>query len=258
MPHLLGKKLPSSRVNPSPDTFKVIPDGHDQKYQNLHYPVCGVLAESSAMRATLTESEFSKFVKRKDVSIPFDAPESNLEEILRQVTWLPSEQLPVPKLVISVLYVSHFTSLTSIVSQLAEGRPLEPRETMRYELLRTCTFRTYPKGRKPFLTRFAKAGFYYASDDDGVVCYVCGIRRYGWTESDDPETVHRRINMHCKFFKKNEEYNVPATVEGPLRENLSRLEQIPDCSFTEISEDVDNQETRLPGNAVLIFRVQNK
>ncbi|WAR06881.1 BIR7B-like protein [Mya arenaria] len=165
--------------------------------------------------------------------------ESDIES-LRKVSWLPLHNLPVPKVEIDVHYVDQFPPLVAIITQIAEGNTPRPQISMRYELLRLCTLRTYPRENKPYLIKLAAAGFYYASDGDGVVCYCCGIRRYGWTEKDDPMAVHKRINQHCKFFKKNAEYNVPATSFGPLSEKEAFLDAIPDCEVPNYSEDVNN------------------
>ncbi|XP_052239374.1 E3 ubiquitin-protein ligase XIAP-like isoform X2 [Dreissena polymorpha] len=139
-------------------------------------------------------------------------------------------EFPIPKLdVIPVFYIERFEPLSIIVNQIAEGKSPRSQVTMRYELLRICTFRTYPKYNKPFLTKYAAAGFYYASDGDGVVCYCCEVRRYGWVEADDPMVVHIRINPRSKFIINNSEHNVPAIADGPLRKNVACIYMIPDC-----------------------------
>ncbi|XP_052789514.1 uncharacterized protein LOC128223991 [Mya arenaria] len=159
---------------------------------------------------------------------------------LRNVSWLPIHELPVPKVEIDVHYVDQFPPLIAIITQIAEGNTPRPQISMRYELLRLCTLRTFPRENKPYLIKLAAAGFYYASDGDGVVCYCCGIRRYGWTDRDDPTSVHKRINQHCKFFKKNAEYNVPAIAFGPIGLKEAFLDSIADCEVLNYSEDVNN------------------
>lgn len=177
----------------------------------------------------------------------------NIEEKLEKslmgnTTWLPLDQLPRPKLDnIPVFYnYERFPALSGIISQIAEGKSPRPQVTMMYELLRICTLRTYPKENKPFLIKYAASGFYYASDGDGVVCYCCGIRRYGWVEADDPMEVHKRINPRCKFIINNSEHNIAAEAEGPLRQTVARLDMIPDAiRAPSPGEDVNNsQRTR--------------
>lgn len=174
--------------------------------------------------------------------------ENDLEDfsaLLRAVTWLSPSELPVPQITLTLLYAG-FEPLINILDQIADGNSPPPQVTMRYELLRICTFRTYPHGNKPYLTRFAKAGFYYASDQDGVVCYCCGIRRYGWSVNEDPVAVHKRINGSCKFFARNDEFNVPAVSELPLRQKVAALDQIPESNSTVLREDDNNNESTSP------------
>ncbi|XP_052215893.1 E3 ubiquitin-protein ligase XIAP-like isoform X2 [Dreissena polymorpha] len=87
------------------------------------------------------------------------------------------------------------------------------------------------------------AGFFYASDGDGVVCYCCGIRRYSCVEVDDPMEVHKRIYPRCKFIINNSEHNVPAISDGPLRQTVARLDMIPEfIRAPSPGEDVNNSQ----------------
>lgn len=153
---------------------------------------------------------------------------------LRSNTWLPPTALPIPDISLDAYNITTSAAhapMKEIINQIAEGKSLPPQITMRYELLRMCTFRTYPRGNKPFLSHFAQAGFYYASDQDGVVCYCCGIKKYEWSEKDNPVAVHKRLNMNCNFFNKPREFNIPAFSEGPLRQKVAELDNIPECTY---------------------------
>ncbi|XP_052239937.1 baculoviral IAP repeat-containing protein 7-A-like isoform X2 [Dreissena polymorpha] len=161
--------------------------------------------------------------------------------VKENIPWIFSQH-PSPNLDnIPVFYTERFEPLSLIISQIAEGKSPRPQVTMRYELLRLCTLRTYPKDNKPFRTKYAAAGFYYASDGDGVVCYCCGIRRYGWVETDDPMEVHQIINPRCKFLINNREHNVPSIANGPLRKKVAGLDIIPDCALAKCSGAVSNR-----------------
>jgi len=79
---------------------------------------------------------------------------------LRELIWLPESQLPKPRLDnIPVYYIERFDSLTTILNQIASGHTPRPQISMRYELLRLCTLRTYPKEDKPYLIKLAGAGY---------------------------------------------------------------------------------------------------
>lgn len=105
--------------------------------------------------------------------------------------------------------VSEFEPLNTIIDKIANGQRIPPQKTMQYEMLRFCTLRSYPKENKPFLTRLAEAGFYYANSGDELVCYCCARRKSNWKEADDPLEVHRQLNPNCRFLLQNEEVNVP-------------------------------------------------
>lgn len=104
---------------------------------------------------------------------------------------------------------TQFESLQTIINKMAAGETVPPQTTMRYEMLRFCTLRSFPKENKPFITRLAQAGFYYAKNGDEVVCYCCAQRKRNWHESDNPMDVHRELNPNCRFLIHNAEVNVP-------------------------------------------------
>ncbi|KAL4232519.1 Baculoviral IAP repeat-containing protein 2 [Mactra antiquata] len=161
------------------------------------------------------------------LSTPMIDSDLNMVEI-RNVTSLID--LPTPKIDMSYLNGQVYRidePMLSVIARLASPNPPTPHVSMRYELLRFCTLRTYPKGDKPYLIKLAAAGFYYASDGDGVVCYCCGIRRYNWNGKEDPMKVHKGIKPHCKFLLRNEENNVPVVYNGPWSRGLMAIDNIP-------------------------------
>ncbi|XP_053397697.1 uncharacterized protein LOC123552200 isoform X2 [Mercenaria mercenaria] len=192
-------------------------------FKNLKFKVEVERSRKENTDCTFTEDEFETLLA------------------IRACTWLPLNELPVPEIKITVAFVPKFEPLLSIIEQIANGTPPTPHVSMRYELLRFCTLRSYPKENKPYLIKLAEAGFYYASDGDGVVCYCCGVRRYNWVAEDMPMKIHERINPNCKFLRKNEEVNVPVQYFGPFSRALMAIMDIPEPrERSEQSEDVNN------------------
>ncbi|XP_060573024.1 uncharacterized protein LOC132730958 [Ruditapes philippinarum] len=190
---------------------------------NLKYKVNVEKSPKKKIDCTLQEEDFDQMM------------------LLRGITWLPIDQLPVPEIDLTVAHLTNFEPIMEIIDLIAAGTPPTPHISMRYELLRFCTLRSYPKEDKPYLIKLAEAGFYYASDGDGVVCYCCGIRRYNWTAEDNPKKIHERINPSCKFLRKNEEVNVPVQYFGPYSKELMAIMEIPEpIERPQVSEDVNN------------------
>ncbi|XP_053378484.1 death-associated inhibitor of apoptosis 1-like [Mercenaria mercenaria] len=106
------------------------------------------------------------------------------------------------------------SSWMKIIDKIAEGQYVPPQNSMKYEMLRFCTLRSYPKENKPFIIRIAEAGFYYACNGDEVVCYCCGRRKSHWNVNDNPMDVHRQMNPKCSFLVRNSEVNVPIKPTG--------------------------------------------
>ncbi|KAL4221219.1 Baculoviral IAP [Mactra antiquata] len=113
-----------------------------------------------------------------------------------------------------------FEPVAKIIHKLSIGERVLPQVSMRYELLRLYTFHTYPKENKPYIIRLAQAGFYYANNGDEAVCYCCARRRSLWDETDNPWSVHQRLNPSCKFLLKNDEVNVKI-FHGPQNGRVS-------------------------------------
>ncbi|XP_052761135.1 baculoviral IAP repeat-containing protein 3-like [Mya arenaria] len=67
--------------------------------------------------------------------------------------------------------------------------------------------------------KFAKAGFYYASNKDEVICYCCAKRISNWKPDDDPYEAHKRITPNCSFIVNNGEVNVPVSTDMSSNSN---------------------------------------
>ena len=126
---------------------------------------------------------------------------------LRQATWLSGEDLPIPDLDYTVAVVH--SPAQKILERLANGEHVGAHESMKYEILRVCTYRNYPGEDKPFRIQLASAGWYFASDGDEVVCYCCGLRKSGWKEIDNPMKIHELLRPTCDYLVKQSEVNIP-------------------------------------------------
>lgn len=162
--------------------------------------------------------------------------------LLRQSTWLPSDQLPVPDIYTCITVNS---AAQVILSRIASGERVGAQESMRFEILRVCTFRNYPSEDKPFRLLFSTAGMYYASDRDEVVCYSCGLRKAGWKETDIPIDVHKQIRPSCKFLVNNSAVNVPI----PELENSQLLKFKSLEDLLDSSESAPTQQTDISGGS---------
>lgn len=131
-------------------------------------------------------------------------------------------KFPVP--MVDEVTVLKFEPLMAIIDKLADGQRVPPQISMQYEMLRFCTLRSYPKENKPFITRLAQAGFYYASNGDELVCYCCASRKSNWVETDIPLDVHRQMNPNCKFLVRNNEVNISVKTSQFLAERTSKSE----------------------------------
>ncbi|XP_060599559.1 baculoviral IAP repeat-containing protein 2-like [Ruditapes philippinarum] len=128
--------------------------------------------------------------------------------------------LPSPE--VDTADLQRFEPLMHIIDKIAGGERVPPQVTMRYELLRFCTLRSFPKHNKPYITRIAQAGFYFANTDDEVVCYCCARRKSNWREDDIPIEIHRELNPNCSFLLSNLEVNVPVRMSELLIQESNR------------------------------------
>ncbi|WAR15355.1 DIAP2-like protein [Mya arenaria] len=135
---------------------------------------------------------------------------------LRKKIWLPPDQLQYNR---TYTIFPAFAPMMSIVDRLAKKEKVHPKESMRYEMMRFCTLRSYPAEGKPSVLKFAKAGFYYASNKDEVICYCCAKRISNWKPDDDPYQAHKRITPNCSFIVNNGEVNVPVSSDTGSNSN---------------------------------------
>ncbi|XP_052218804.1 uncharacterized protein LOC127836321 isoform X1 [Dreissena polymorpha] len=185
---------------------------------------------------TFSQKDNPEDTCKKDVDCCFEEKNKHTENdflatMLRRNTWLLSHKkmygLPTPIWVFPLI-----SPVITIINRLAEGSSVHPKESMRHELLRLCTFRTYPTHGKPSCLRLAKAGFYYASQGDEVICYCCAKRISNWNERDDPLRAHRLVSPGCPFLLRNSEVNEPVTDDSSESSNprLNRILQSLDDS----------------------------
>lgn len=152
------------------------------------------------------------------------------DSLLPTVASLPdidSENLPNPR--VDEAAIQRFEPLLQVINKLADGQRVPPQITMQYEMLRFCTLRSFPKVNKPYITRIAEAGFYYANDGDEVVCYCCARRRRNWQETDIPMDVHRQMSPTCSFLVRNSEVNV--SIKNQLQ-TTNTLSDMPNNTVT--------------------------
>ena len=183
-------------------------------------------------------------IKKKKTEKEMDMDEF---DALRNVTWLPPHRLPVPKIELTVALVGG--EIRDVLDSIAAGKQVRPQESMKYELLRICTFRNYPSENKPFKIQLASAGFYYASERDEVVCYTCGLRKSGWVESDKPFEIHIQIKRSCEFLIKNDHVNVPIPDLPP--ENQSKFSALE--ALINSTDSIRMEENQRSGEASGIY-----
>ena len=97
-------------------------------------------------------------------------------------------------------------------------REKQIREKMRYERNRLNSFPVHWLYWIGLRQRFAKAGFYYDSNDN-IRCYSCGLIE-PWRGGHDLERIHRTKRPNCDFFKGdniplNRYKYTPKTVPAP-------------------------------------------
>ncbi|KAL3882073.1 hypothetical protein ACJMK2_028446 [Sinanodonta woodiana] len=145
---------------------------------------------------------------------------------LRQIIRFPRNCLPLPRLsrdaIVgfleeqtcdghggSTLPPSEHEDLREMLRLLASANVPGPQITMKYEMLRLCTMKSFPGRDRPFAIRIVGAGFYYAGHKDQVVCYCCGNRKDSWVIGDIPLLIHQNMAPDCGFLTHNAQFNVP-------------------------------------------------
>ena len=131
----------------------------------------------------------------------------------------------------------------NVYDKTMSGDHIKVQHSMKHEFFRLATFRDYPTDNKPFRSLFASAGMYYNSNDDEVICYSCGIKKSGWTMSDIPMEIHKKMNPTCAFIRDNDAVNIPMTeLDGKEEEKydkflkiLSTLQPPPNCQKSDAS-----------------------
>ncbi|XP_052218629.1 uncharacterized protein LOC127836190 [Dreissena polymorpha] len=183
----------------------------------------GSFTKSTSYKAHSIEDIY-EYICKTDTDGSFKGNgEKNFSARLRKNVWLSSSQIN--GLTTSIWVFPMISPVITIINRLAEGSSVHPKESMRHESLRLCTFRTYPTHGKPSCIKIAKAGFYYASQGDEVICYCCAKRISNWNERDDPLRAHRLVSPSCPFLLRNSEVNEPVTDDN-IESSNHRLNRI--------------------------------
>ncbi|KAL3882527.1 hypothetical protein ACJMK2_028863 [Sinanodonta woodiana] len=127
--------------------------------------------------------------------------------------WQTQKPLPLPSLSRNVI-VNFFDGQTTnelkeILTQLASDKIPETQTMMKFEMLRLCTMKQFPKDNRPFAIRIIEAGFYYGGYNDEVACYCCGSRKDNWILEDSPLLIHQILAPKCSFLINNTVVNIP-------------------------------------------------
>ncbi|XP_060603125.1 uncharacterized protein LOC132756147 [Ruditapes philippinarum] len=85
--------------------------------------------------------------------------------------------------------------IISIIISCYFNRRFTSRE-MRNEFVRYISFYLFPNSAVA-IHEFIRAGFYYSSYQDVVICYRCGYRRGNWQVTDNPNDIHRQFSPTC-------------------------------------------------------------
>ena len=65
---------------------------------------------------------------------------------------------------------------------------------------RLVTFQHWPDSSLVSTVPLATFGYYYTGHRDNVKCFKCGLEIEGWSETDDPEMMHRSKNPNCPLL----------------------------------------------------------
>ena len=100
-------------------------------------------------------------------------------------------------------------------------------ESKKYELVRLGTFSKWPLSTCQYSTKLSRAGFFYEGNGDEVVCYVCGVKKSNWLESDDPIIAHKQLSPDCTFFtSKSNNIPIQREVSGENSSIIRRLDTL--------------------------------
>ncbi|KAJ8311085.1 hypothetical protein KUTeg_011362 [Tegillarca granosa] len=83
---------------------------------------------------------------------------------------------------------------------ISTQRPVYPHYAL--TVVRTTSFRCWPKDKKQHPQDLAKAGFFYEGREDQVRCFFCGGGLFNWDPEDVPIVEHARWYPKCVFLRQ--------------------------------------------------------
>ena len=203
----------SENGGPNSELLRNINSGdHEQGWKREKNIIASLRSRTMPILTVEAMAHNPEMVKAANIHLQQNDTDKKVEDeddchALRRAVWLSHEDLPIPSLDLTVAIVH--SQAQKILERLARGEHVGAHESMKYEILRVCTYRNYPGEGKPFRIQMAGAGWYFASDGDEVVCYCCGLRKSGWQETDNPMKVHELLRPTCDFLVKRSEVNIP-------------------------------------------------
>ena len=136
--------------------------------------------------------------------------------------------------------------MESFFSRSMSGPPFEGNEEKKFEFCRYGSFKDWPCECPVYPSRLASAGFFATGNGDEVVCYVCGARKAGWKDGDDPGAIHRQLSGDCQFFSENFEGNVPISASEVIGNEISNDQRLSDLQrlleSTSLGESLNAEE----------------
>ena len=128
----------------------------------------------------------------------------NKEHVLNRRS---GNELPIPVIQSTIAFAN--SEAQKILDRIAKSEKVGARESMKFEILRICTYRNFPTKGIPYAILLAGAGFYYASTGTVLICYCCGIRKSDWYETDNTLKIHKSLRPSCDFIVRNSDVNIP-------------------------------------------------
>ena len=105
--------------------------------------------------------------------------------------------------------------------------PVASVESDAHQQARQRTFSHWPHGiNSAFSTQMIKAGFFYCTVGDRVICLYCNLICQQWIPlKDDPREVHKTLAPNCPYVKEilmcSPTSSVPITNNNPTKTTLS-------------------------------------
>lgn len=109
------------------------------------------------------------------------------------------------------------------------------------ELIRLSSYKNWASDI--FAIRLAEAGFFYTGVGDKVQCYFCHIEKENWSQGDQPNLVHKKLNANCPLVVNSVETN-----NIPIYSNL--LEEPLPSYFDKISHLLSERRVELDRESV--------